>query len=716
MKFNKYLYFKLLLLLFISNIAVGQLILPEQGDEFAIDEGFLPTFPPGTPVPDGFEDISFNWMNTSFGTAFLNAVRIEQAQIDGMNSWYNKQYDLIKNNIQDKLGKTFPSFDEAKNAIFLDSENRNITRYTPLARKRHNSMFAGSDKKAKVNLINLKSLELRKQEIMSGNINNSQYPHVKIGNIYLGDIKSISSLNQYYSSETASVEGNLLYKHNYYHAYQKTFNLGAGFLTALLNEKNNYYGNFSKWERLNLMQLFLNYEFIKKYLTPPYILPFQFQKFGGLDRAGTNFIENYAMENRGGGLSIFTPSYYMHLAYGMSGGSINHQIIEQARIQWFIIKDNAIKDLLSSTSTIDMKIANLIGELEIDNEYQKNWLFAHKGEAEKLANFLNANRVGAVATSEAKSFAKSILEVDRIIDGQFQIKSTGKFPQELDSCCPGGCCPDQSIYGNDPIIKEFGIDPVQSAIDGTFNILVSATELFGSDNWVGSRIRKIMSEIGVQVSSDVENEYLAAVYRIRKRDGILIVETRPGLLRSMLDLGFDTFDMVAFLSPSKGGGAFLAIKGGGKITITKITDHLRKIWVNSAKVDEAINSIKNNAKFDLTGTGQYNVVKGHHPLSKSAFRGDKFYDFQKSFSVSANSLGGQAIHYAITGNQNRLYTAFKKTGEVLTLKKMSEIEIQAMVDAGIPRDIATGWVVKSLESLKQQGVKMLTNIPWNGLN
>lgn len=50
------------------------------------------------------------------------------------------------------------------------------------------------------------------------------------------------------------------------------------------------------------------------------------------------------------------------------------------------------------------------------------------------------------------------------------------------------------------------------------------------------------------------------------------------------------------------------------------------------------------------------------------------------------------------------------------MEKMAEIEIKAMTNVGIPEDIATGWVVKALEDLENQGVKYITNIPWNGLN
>lgn len=50
------------------------------------------------------------------------------------------------------------------------------------------------------------------------------------------------------------------------------------------------------------------------------------------------------------------------------------------------------------------------------------------------------------------------------------------------------------------------------------------------------------------------------------------------------------------------------------------------------------------------------------------------------------------------------------------MDKMAEIEVKAMVNVGMPRDVATGWVVKALEDLQKQGVKYITNIPWNGLN
>lgn len=49
-------------------------------------------------------------------------------------------------------------------------------------------------------------------------------------------------------------------------------------------------------------------------------------------------------------------------------------------------------------------------------------------------------------------------------------------------------------------------------------------------------------------------------------------------------------------------------------------------------------------------------------------------------------------------------------------RRNSKLEIKAMVNAGIPEDIATSWVVKGLEDLQIKGVKSIANIPWNGIN
>ena len=165
-------------------------------------------------------------------------------------------------------------------------------------------------------------------------------------------------------------------------------------------------------------------------------------------------------------------------------------------------------------------------------------------------------------------------------------------------------------------------------------------------------------------------------------------------------------------------------------TFTKKWDDLARAGakVFSKQIDDVLAKLKSRAKYSLDGTGKHKVVKGHHPMAKKAFEGDLAYNYNDAFSVkvtaledawkSANQGIPQNIHGKITGQQNSLYTAWKKANPTkkLTLDEMADIEIQAMVNAGIPEDIATGWVIKSLEDLKLQGVTEIKNIPWNGTN
>jgi hypothetical protein len=159
-----------------------------------------------------------------------------------------------------------------------------------------------------------------------------------------------------------------------------------------------------------------------------------------------------------------------------------------------------------------------------------------------------------------------------------------------------------------------------------------------------------------------------------------------------------------------------------RLSVREFTNLFRKTSLAfSRQIDDVISKLTHKAKFELANTGEYAVVKGHHPLAKAAFEGDAAYDLNKAFSVSIEQLekfGGIRVHTKITGQQNSLYTAWKNAhlNTKLTIDDMANIEIQAMKNAGISEDIATGWVVKALENLKTQGVKEIKNIPWNGIN
>lgn len=265
-------------------------------------------------------------------------------------------------------------------------------------------------------------------------------------------------------------------------------------------------------------------------------------------------------------------------------------------------------------------------------------------------------------------------------------------------------------------------------------------------------LRKLIKNHNSQTTSQIEDDNYIEILELVKDNWKVI--------------GYDilTGSVIAFIA-QKGAAAygpktsnFISVKLKKYIdshfgkTIIEVNNKLAKKITNFTKehVDNAVNYVKNRvivsgvgsfvnqidntlsrltnlSKFELENTGKYIDVLGHHPLAKSAFRDNfpsdalfkQYYD--EAFSVSIPQLekfGGKGVHAKITGQQNSLYTAWKNANPnvKMTIDDMANIEIQAMVNKGIPQDVATGWVVKALEKVKAQGVTNISNIPWNGVN
>lgn len=107
---------------------------------------------------------------------------------------------------------------------------------------------------------------------------------------------------------------------------------------------------------------------------------------------------------------------------------------------------------------------------------------------------------------------------------------------------------------------------------------------------------------------------------------------------------------------------------------------------------------------------------GHHVPAKSAFEGAAGYDPNVAFAIpnaELARLGAQHLKL-ITPAQQKLYTAFAKTGDPLTWQVMETIETQALISGGMNADIARITVQKAIQALKDAGVSGPTRIPWGG--
>jgi len=97
----------------------------------------------------------------------------------------------------------------------------------------------------------------------------------------------------------------------------------------------------------------------------------------------------------------------------------------------------ALNDLLDNVTTIDLKIQSVIETLGFTNySAEANWFNSHHTEFEEINNLLNENRVNGVLSNTVKDYARQMVALDMILNSNFNIQTTGKFPSELDNCCP----------------------------------------------------------------------------------------------------------------------------------------------------------------------------------------------------------------------------------------------------------------------------------------
>ncbi len=364
MKIYKQIRILFLLALFISSSIVGQ----EEGrmrirhDEFLIHDVFGDIKYP-TPSCDYCEDFSFDW-DVSFNTAFNNLKLLEEALNAKQRNWYNKQQNLIKEYIEEKLNDSFRNFEEAKNQWFLHGERKNIKKHTRVLKDKFNNLYNAGVSKTGRYLRELKLVRLREAEIRAGNIANSQFGFLEIKGISLKNITSLHEILQHKYTIEDDFANNAWRSYEYKYIAEKLGFLGSDFEQIILDLKNTYYKSFSDWDRLGLMQFLLNYEATKDLMDcTPCVLPPELAKFINSDMATQPVIEEYAKNNRGGDVSLFDPRYPQRHRYkyqnNFCGGYINYAA-------WEAEKQDALDKLLEDTSTAEFAFRNFVKELELN--------------------------------------------------------------------------------------------------------------------------------------------------------------------------------------------------------------------------------------------------------------------------------------------------------------------------------------------------------------
>jgi hypothetical protein len=257
--------------------------------------------------------------------------------------------NLIKEEIEKKLNEDFEDYNDAKDALFRSSEQRNISKNSNTLKIKYDNLKANSDRINKDYAKDLKLLQLRQREISSGNINNSQYGSIRVNGILLKDIRNINSIN-INSYNIANLLGdNMARTHEYKNVRQKLYNLDAAFQNEIIRLKNNYYASFDDYTQLKLMQQQLDYENYKYCRRCyPFVLGREFS-YSRLDISTKPVIENYAKSKRNGGTSIFSSYYdlYGYFYYLWLGRENRTEALYQVN-RYKEYRENAIDELVGA--------------------------------------------------------------------------------------------------------------------------------------------------------------------------------------------------------------------------------------------------------------------------------------------------------------------------------------------------------------------------------
>ncbi|WP_271782253.1 Tox-REase-5 domain-containing protein [Aquimarina algiphila] len=146
--------------------------------------------------------------------------------------------------------------------------------------------------------------------------------------------------------------------------------------------------------------------------------------------------------------------------------------------------------------------------------------------------------------------------------------------------CPNPPC---DITPNIDTLWEFGPKIFRDAADAIGSAVLRLTEYQFSDNIEGAFVRAVFIDQGLDPTG-ITNRDLGEIFSIRRNDLSFEIRYDTSIAQDMLDTSMGLFDIVALLAPSRGGGAFLAARGGGVITKQVLKQYLATIAKGSWKV------------------------------------------------------------------------------------------------------------------------------------
>ncbi len=374
---------------------------------------------------------------------------------------------------------------------------------------------------------------------------------------------------------------------------------------------------------------------------------------------------------------------------------------------------------LANGEDFDIPFRRMVYDLKTNlnlNDAQEDWLIGNKPSAELLNTFVQENLINDEVPTNVNLLANEIanfgvqngdnnLAQQLVNDMLTAVNSNSTFDiapfiqneqfVETGFTVDGSCCPNDPFIMNDPLYgRELGIDLVNATIDGFANLMIAFIDYGVGDRSEGQIIRKLLVNMGVEVGSDIDDATLGELYQLRKRDRTLVVEYQAGFVANLIDLGFATLDVMVILSPSRGGGAYLAVNGGGRITAAAMRAHLAKLkdiaqttlaGGRGYRSFDAFKRVEGNAS---SGNALHHIVEqgGHKSLNQQKFGKTNIHNTKNILDIPD---GAGQLHRRITGYYNSIDAAIHPTKKVR--EAIEAWSFQEQYEFGIRKLKEFGW-------------------------
>ncbi|MFC5047672.1 hypothetical protein ACFSTE_05940 [Aquimarina hainanensis] len=222
-----------------------------------------------------------------------------------------------------------------------------------------------------------------------------------------------------------------------------------------------------------------------------------------------------------------------------------------------------------------------------------------------------------------------------------------------------GLCPDPPCNPAPDFetLWTYGGGLLQGVSDAFYSSLLRSFEWWVTDKREGKWIRDVLIHKGVDFYGDIDNETLGEMFIVRYEGSQLVIRWDGGLGADLIDLGFNVLDIATIISPSKGGGAYLAVNGGAPITKAALKAHLARLKQigkttlsggRGYKSFEAFKRVEGRAS---PGNNLHHIVEqnGYKKLNEQKFGKTNIHNTKNILDIPS---GSGSLHSKVTGHYN----------------------------------------------------------------